>query len=242
MVIQANLDFLLLISFLPSLIVAKTDLTGCAQTTSGSKTMVWYDPCSGEICAVPLCEVNSSPVTNDPACPQYSGSSTYSPSFLSGYSTVPMSYTASCGNAVYTAVQTTTQTLMSAVTPASSAGNGGNGGNGANGANGSNGANGGNGVETVILTPGTVVLSPAQTATGGAGAGNGNASAGNGGASGPATATTTQSPSSSQSSGGASSDTGAAAAPSQFTGAAVVGKSRSMNGAFVGLLAGALLI
>jgi hypothetical protein len=123
-----------------------------------------------------------------------------------------MSYTASCGNAVYTAVQTTTQTVMSAVTPASSTGNGGNGGNGANGANGGNGA------------------------------GNGNASAGNGGASGPATATTTQSPSSSQSSGGASSDTGAAVAPSQFTGAAVVGKSRSMNGAFVGLLAGALLI
>jgi cobalamin biosynthesis Mg chelatase CobN len=124
MLFQTSPQFLLAASLLPALVLSKTNLSGCAQTTTvsmGTSTTIWYDPCSGEICSVPVCDVNKSTVTDNPACPDhYSGTMHYAPSYLTGYSTVPDSYTASCGNALFTAVETTTRTVMSALTSSSS--------------------------------------------------------------------------------------------------------------------------
>lgn len=78
---------------LPALLVApafaKTDLSGCTTTDISSPagaSVAWYVPGTGEICALLDCGGGRAPARTDvPGCPLYSGTATYSPSYLLGF-------------------------------------------------------------------------------------------------------------------------------------------------------------
>jgi len=69
--------------------LAKTDLSGCtsSQTVAfGGASMIWYVPGTGEICAPLDCGGGRAPPkTTVPGCAAYSGTETYSPSYLSNW-------------------------------------------------------------------------------------------------------------------------------------------------------------
>ncbi|KAK7518748.1 hypothetical protein IWZ03DRAFT_374554 [Phyllosticta citriasiana] len=69
--------------------LAKTDLSGCTSSSTvayGGASIIWYVPGTGEICEALDCGGGRAPPkTTVPGCPAYSGTATYSPSFLPGY-------------------------------------------------------------------------------------------------------------------------------------------------------------
>ncbi|KAI1098774.1 hypothetical protein F4804DRAFT_323885 [Jackrogersella minutella] len=74
---------------LASQTVAKTDLSGCVSSKTveyGGASLIWYVPDTGEICAFLDCGGGRAPPkTTVPGCAQYSGTATYSPSYLPGF-------------------------------------------------------------------------------------------------------------------------------------------------------------
>ncbi|KAI0155406.1 hypothetical protein GGR52DRAFT_203016 [Hypoxylon sp. FL1284] len=68
---------------------AKTDLSGCVSSETvayGGASLVWYVPDTGEICDFIDCGGGRAPPkTTVPGCAAYSGTATYSPSFLPGF-------------------------------------------------------------------------------------------------------------------------------------------------------------
>ncbi|KAL2828887.1 hypothetical protein BDW59DRAFT_159289 [Aspergillus cavernicola] len=86
--LKTTLPFLLL--SLPTQIHARTDLAGCISSATTNQwheaSMIWYVPSSGEICDFPDCGGGRAPPKYDnPACPLYTGTATYEPSYLEGY-------------------------------------------------------------------------------------------------------------------------------------------------------------
>lgn len=79
----------ILLFALAALANARTDLSGCVSSETvayGGASLIWYVPSSGEICAFVDCGGGAgAPITTNPGCPLYSGTATYSPSFLPGY-------------------------------------------------------------------------------------------------------------------------------------------------------------
>ena len=66
---------------------ARTHIGGCTSmhTTNqwGHASMLWYVPETGEICDIPDCGGGRAPPKrNNPACPGYTGTATYEPSFI----------------------------------------------------------------------------------------------------------------------------------------------------------------
>ncbi|KAL2810484.1 hypothetical protein BJX63DRAFT_316839 [Aspergillus granulosus] len=84
---------LLSVSVLPLLlgaVSARTDLAGCVSSATTNQwheaSMIWYVPGTGEICDIPDCGGGRAPPKYDnPACPAYTGTATYEPSYLEGY-------------------------------------------------------------------------------------------------------------------------------------------------------------
>ncbi|KAL4778021.1 hypothetical protein BJX76DRAFT_344314 [Aspergillus varians] len=69
---------------------ARTDLEGCISSATTNQwheaSMIWYIPGTGEICDFPDCGGGRAPPKSDnPACPAYTGTATYEPSYLEGY-------------------------------------------------------------------------------------------------------------------------------------------------------------
>ncbi|KAI1306148.1 hypothetical protein F5Y03DRAFT_354838 [Xylaria venustula] len=68
---------------------AKTDIAGCVSSETvayGGASLIWYVPDTGEICAFLDCGGGRGPpATTVPGCPEYSGTATYSPSYLPGF-------------------------------------------------------------------------------------------------------------------------------------------------------------
>jgi hypothetical protein len=74
--------FTLLTLALAALTAAKTDIAGCTSTSDGA-SLIYYVPGTGEICSFLDCGGGrAAPKTDVPGCPLYSGTGTYSPSFL----------------------------------------------------------------------------------------------------------------------------------------------------------------
>ncbi|KAK8247359.1 hypothetical protein HDK90DRAFT_39590 [Phyllosticta capitalensis] len=69
--------------------LAKTDIAGCTTTNTvvyGGASVIWYVPGTGEICEALDCGGGRAPPkTTVPGCPAYSGTASYSPSYLPGY-------------------------------------------------------------------------------------------------------------------------------------------------------------
>lgn len=69
---------------------ARTDLGGCISSATTNQwheaSMIWYIEDTGEICDIPDCGGGRAPPKYDnPACPNYTGTATYEPSYLKGY-------------------------------------------------------------------------------------------------------------------------------------------------------------
>ncbi|KAL3476362.1 hypothetical protein BJX99DRAFT_227977 [Aspergillus californicus] len=69
---------------------ARTDLAGCISSATTNQwheaSMIWYVPGTGEICDFPDCGGGRAPPKSDnPACPLYTGTASYEPSYLEGY-------------------------------------------------------------------------------------------------------------------------------------------------------------
>ncbi|KAL5042187.1 hypothetical protein BDW71DRAFT_200757 [Aspergillus fruticulosus] len=80
-------------------VYARTTLKGCtfAETVSerNEYSIVWYVPETGEICDVPVCGGGLDPFDYDnPACPEYTGTAPYEPSYLEEYEPRPTAVTA----------------------------------------------------------------------------------------------------------------------------------------------------
>lgn len=82
-------NFILASAALAAMAHAKTDLTGCTTTDMSSPagaSVAWYVPGTGELCDSLDCGGGRAPVKSDvPGCPAYTGTETYSPSYLAGY-------------------------------------------------------------------------------------------------------------------------------------------------------------
>ncbi|KAI1770636.1 hypothetical protein F4818DRAFT_432172 [Hypoxylon cercidicola] len=78
-----------LATFLLGQAAAKTNLSGCVSSETvayGGASLIWYVPDSGEICAFLDCGGGRAPPkTTVPGCAAYSGTATYTPSFLPGF-------------------------------------------------------------------------------------------------------------------------------------------------------------
>ncbi|KAI7231478.1 hypothetical protein KC330_g6413 [Hortaea werneckii] len=72
-----------------TLALARTDLVGCTSTDVSSPagaSYAWYVPGTGELCDPLDCGGGRAPPKYDvPGCPQYTGTESYSPSYLPGY-------------------------------------------------------------------------------------------------------------------------------------------------------------
>jgi hypothetical protein len=72
-----------------TLALARTDLEGCTRTDVSSPagaSYAWYVPGTGELCEMLDCGGGRAPPkTTVPGCAAYSGTETYSPSYLAGY-------------------------------------------------------------------------------------------------------------------------------------------------------------
>lgn len=77
---------LLLIFTTFQVVLARTDLTGCTSTSVSSPagaSIAWYVPETGEVCDLLDCGGGRAPPkTTVPGCPLYSGTASYSPSYL----------------------------------------------------------------------------------------------------------------------------------------------------------------
>ncbi|KAF2634814.1 hypothetical protein P280DRAFT_485212 [Massarina eburnea CBS 473.64] len=64
---------------------AKTNLAGCTSSAVGA-SLLWYVPGTGEICSILDCGGGRAPPkTTVPGCAAYSGTASYTPSFIPGY-------------------------------------------------------------------------------------------------------------------------------------------------------------
>ncbi|KAK5113122.1 hypothetical protein LTR62_003701 [Meristemomyces frigidus] len=83
------LSLLLLPASLATLALARTDLSGCTSTDVSSPagaSLAWYVPGTGELCNFLDCGGGTAPPKTDvPGCPLYSGTASYSPSFMPGW-------------------------------------------------------------------------------------------------------------------------------------------------------------
>jgi len=83
---------ILLLAF-AALVSARTDLSGCVSSETVAfrgASLLWYVPGSGEICDFLDCGGGRAPPkTTVPGCPLYSGTATYSPSYLAGFQDGP---------------------------------------------------------------------------------------------------------------------------------------------------------
>lgn len=81
---------------------AKTDLAGCTSSNTvafGGASVLWYVPGTGEICSPLDCGGGRAPPkTTVPGCAAYSGTATYSPSFIAGYGVATGSVASSWGS------------------------------------------------------------------------------------------------------------------------------------------------
>ncbi|KAI7277436.1 hypothetical protein KC345_g6598 [Hortaea werneckii] len=81
--------FILLPATFATLALARTDLVGCTSTDVSSPagaSYAWYVPGTGELCDPLDCGGGRAPPKYDvPGCPQYTGTESYSPSYLPGY-------------------------------------------------------------------------------------------------------------------------------------------------------------
>ncbi|GAB1744400.1 hypothetical protein NU219Hw_g1678t1 [Hortaea werneckii] len=72
-----------------TLALGRTDLVGCTSTDVSSPagaSYAWYVPGTGELCDPLDCGGGRAPPKYDvPGCPQYTGTESYSPSYLPGY-------------------------------------------------------------------------------------------------------------------------------------------------------------
>ena len=194
---------------LATLALARTDLTGCTSTDVSSPagaSIAWYVPGTGELCDFLDCGGGRAPPkTTVPGCPLYSGTATYSPSYLPGYgatetgSASSAAPTTSTSDTAYyntgtetgeptfyaqtTGTETTTTSSMSASSSSSV-------------------------VETTLITS-PATFTPAQTPVVGGGASNGTTTTVAGSGSGASNGTVTSGRPSSTS-GTASQQTGAA--------------------------------
>ncbi|KAL3434342.1 hypothetical protein BDV09DRAFT_195999 [Aspergillus tetrazonus] len=80
-------------------VYARTILEGCTFTETVSEkneySIVWYVPETGEICDVSVCGGGLDPFDYDnPACPEYTGTAPYKPSYLADYGPSPTAVTA----------------------------------------------------------------------------------------------------------------------------------------------------
>ncbi|KAL4977548.1 hypothetical protein BDW66DRAFT_158894 [Aspergillus desertorum] len=71
-------------------VYARTTLKGCTFTDTVTErdeySIIWYVPETGEICDVPVCGGGLNPFDYDnPACPEYTGTAPYEPSYLEDY-------------------------------------------------------------------------------------------------------------------------------------------------------------
>ncbi|KAI0120958.1 putative siderophore biosynthesis enzyme [Xylariales sp. AK1849] len=101
----------LVAALLTTPITAKTDLGGCVSSETvayGGASLIWYVPGTGEICSFLDCGGGRAPPkTTVPGCAGYSGTATYSPSFLD---LAPSTTSAAAGS---------TQTSFASSTPVS---------------------------------------------------------------------------------------------------------------------------
>ncbi|KAL3464720.1 hypothetical protein BJX64DRAFT_286202 [Aspergillus heterothallicus] len=79
-----------ILPLLVSVVSARTDIAGCISSATTNQwheaSMIWYVPGTGEICDIPDCGGGRAPPKYDnPACPAYTGTATYEPSYLPGY-------------------------------------------------------------------------------------------------------------------------------------------------------------
>lgn len=90
--IPAFLPLLFHIVLLPNPSLARTDLEGCTRTDVSSPagaSYAWYVPGTGELCDFLDCGGGAgAPRYDVPGCPMYTGTSSYEPSYLPGYSAV----------------------------------------------------------------------------------------------------------------------------------------------------------
>lgn len=116
------LNAILLSALVSTVALARTDLVGCTSSVSGP-LLIWYVPGTGELCDFPDCGGGQAPPKYDnPACIGYTGTSTYSPSYLSGYgganvapvTTAVISASASSSTSWSAPATTTTTTGISA--------------------------------------------------------------------------------------------------------------------------------
>jgi len=92
-----------------ALAAARTDLSGCVSSETvayGGASLLWYVPGTGEICAFLDCGGGAgAPITTQPGCADYSGSATYSPSYLANFNAGSASSTS------YVSATTTTPSI-----------------------------------------------------------------------------------------------------------------------------------
>lgn len=109
-----------------ALAAARTDLSGCVSSETvayGGASLIWYVPGTGEICAFLDCGGGTAPPkTTVPGCAAYSGTSTYSPSYLPGYQGGPAAvssttYEAATATSPSTAMITGSQTTAAVFEP-----------------------------------------------------------------------------------------------------------------------------
>ncbi|EME44160.1 hypothetical protein DOTSEDRAFT_62659 [Dothistroma septosporum NZE10] len=86
---MSTFSAILLAASLASVALAKTDLSGCTSTDVSSPagaSVAYYVPGTGEICSFLDCGGGRAPPKYSvPGCPQYTGTASYSPSYLAGY-------------------------------------------------------------------------------------------------------------------------------------------------------------
>lgn len=86
---RASTNAILATAAFATLALARTDLEGCTRTDVSSPagaSYAWYVPETGEVCEILDCGGGRAPPkTTVPGCAAYSGTETYSPSYLAGY-------------------------------------------------------------------------------------------------------------------------------------------------------------
>jgi hypothetical protein len=86
---RASTNTVLAAATFATLALARTDLEGCTRTDVSSPagaSYAWYVPGTGELCEMLDCGGGRAPPkTTVPGCAAYSGTETYSPSYLAGY-------------------------------------------------------------------------------------------------------------------------------------------------------------
>jgi len=124
-----SITYLLTVLSVSAIALAKTDLSGCTSSQTiayGGASLIWYVPGTGEICAFLDCGGGrDAPITTVPGCAAYSGTATYSPSYLSGWgsatATLPASSVWASSWSTSTVSSPTESIPLSKTTPTTSA-------------------------------------------------------------------------------------------------------------------------